>query len=233
MKNWIIILVLLMCFTMSSCIVYQPQMVDVPLISKKNDLRIDAGVSIIPAAQATISYGLTEKIAVQGFGSVKSDKDYYLQLATGVFEKKGNNRVLECYGGFGYGHGEAYNDANPGNLYGDYQLYFGQLNYGMIASEKSNFEAGFGLKAGYLHTNLKDHNYYNISFDDNSIGSNSIVNYKDESFLLEPIGFIRFGGKRLKFNVKLGSSIIYKFTHTDKNLPYAFLNLGFGLNYRL
>jgi hypothetical protein len=39
-------------------------------ISEKNDLRIDAGISLGPSAHTTISYGLTDKIAIQGFGSV-------------------------------------------------------------------------------------------------------------------------------------------------------------------
>jgi hypothetical protein len=49
---------------MSSCIVYQTQTTDIPLISEKHDLRVDAGVSIVPSVHATISYGLTDKIGI-------------------------------------------------------------------------------------------------------------------------------------------------------------------------
>jgi len=49
------------------------------LISKKNDLRVDAGVSIVPSLHATISYGLTDKIAIQGFGSIGTGDRYYFQ----------------------------------------------------------------------------------------------------------------------------------------------------------
>jgi hypothetical protein len=213
---------------MSSCIVYTPVTTDIPLISEKNDLRIDAGVSIVPSANATVSYGLTDKIAVQGFGSIGSDDRYYLQAASGYYQNIGNNKILELYAGAGYGYGNAYNDANPGNLIGDYQLYFVQLNYGKIADEKSNLEIGFGIKTGYLHSNLTDKNYYDWTSEDGPF-----TVFHDDSILIEPTGFMRFGGGRLKFNVKLGSTLIYKFTNTDKNFPYSYVNLGLGLNYRL
>jgi len=203
-------------------------MVDIPLISKKNDVRVDAGVSLLPSANATITYGLTDKIAIQGFGSIGADDRYYFQAATGLYKNKGNNRVLELYGGFGYGYGIAYKDSNPGHLLGDYQLYFGQVNYGRIANESSNFEIGFGIKTGYLHSDLTDKNYYGWISE-----SGPFRIYHDDCLLLEPVGFIRIGGDKLKFSVKLGGTMIYKFTNTEKSFPYGFINLGLGINYRL
>ena len=35
---------------MTSCIIYHPQTTDIPLISAKRDLRLDAGISILPSA---------------------------------------------------------------------------------------------------------------------------------------------------------------------------------------
>ena len=57
--------------------------------------------------------------------------------------------------------------------------------------------------------------------------------YRDDSILFEPAGFMRFGGDKLKFSIKLCGTLMYKFTHTDKNFPYSYINLGLGLNYRL
>jgi hypothetical protein len=212
---------------MAGCIVYHPQTTDIPLICEKRDLRVDAGISLIPSVHTTVSYGLTDKIAIQGYASIGSDNRFYLQTAAGLYNSKGNNRILEVYSGFGYGFGDAYIDANPGNLTGNYQLYFGQLNYGKISGVKSKFEMGFGIKTGYLHSNLADRNYY---FPPSLTGP---YIYRDESILFEPAGFIRIGGDHLKFSVKLGSALIYKFTHTDKHLPYSHFNLGLGVNYRL
>ncbi len=228
MRNRILTLVLLISLTMSSCIVYHPMMSDIPLISEKHDTRIDAGITSIVSANATISYGLTDKIAIQGFGSLRPDNGYYFQAATGLYKNLGGNKIFELYGGFGYGYGDAYKDANPGNLYGDYQLYFGQANFGKIASNNSNFEAGLGIKAGYFHSNLTDENYYNCISE-----TGPFETYRDESFLLEPVGFIRFGGNKLKINLKLGGAFIYKFTNTERGLPYSYFNFGIGLNCRL
>jgi len=79
MKIYILIFQLAVGFIVTSCVVYHPQTTDIPLINKKNDLRIDAGISLIPSAHATISYGLTRSIAVQSFGSFGSDEKYYFQ----------------------------------------------------------------------------------------------------------------------------------------------------------
>src|SRR5690606_29025621 len=153
---------LIVLLIMTSCIVYHPQAIDIPLISEKNDLRIDAGISIVPSAHATVSYGLTDKIALQAFGSLGSDERYYFQGAAGIFRKYDNQKVIELYGGFGYGYGSAYRDANPGDLYGDYQQYFLQVNYRKIDCKFANMDYGFGIKAGLLHSNLTDYNYYDF-----------------------------------------------------------------------
>lgn len=87
---------------------------------------------------------------------------------------------------------------------------------------------GFGLKTGFLHSNLTDKNYYH-SYSE----TGTFTTYEDNSLLIEPSIFLRLGGERLKFNIKLGGCWINKFTHTDKGLPYSPINLGLGLNYRL
>ena len=224
MKISILIVIYILSLSLVSCIVYQPQMVDIPLISEKRDLHIDAGVSVLPATSATVSYGLTDKVAIQGFGSFGADDKYYFQGAAGIFQNRGGNRVIELYGGFGYGHGETYDDANPGSLLGNYQLYFGQLNYGRIASKTSNMEIGCGIKTGYMQTDVNNRNYYN---------SGSYTVYKDHNLLLEPTGIIKFGEGKLRFNVKLGSTFIFNFSQNGKVIPYSRMNLGFGLNFRL
>ena len=210
---------------MTGSAVYQPQAVDIPLINKKNDLRIDAGISNLTSANATISYGLTDKVAVQTFGSYQSGEKFYFQGAIGLYKKQNIQQVMEWYGGFGYGKGDAYNDANPGNLYGNYQQYFIQMNYGKTGCKFAHMDYGFGLKAGLLHSNLTDHHYY-----DNFTEPPFMI-YHDNSLLVEPTVFLRLGGEKLKFKIQLGSCWINKFTHTDKAFPYNVINLGMGLNY--
>jgi hypothetical protein len=228
MKIKITIFEILIVLLLSSCIVYHPQTIDIPLISEKNDLRVDAGISVVPSAHATISYGLTNKVSIQGFGSVGPDDRYYFQAATGLYKKHNKNKVMELYCGYGYGHGDAFKDANPGHLFGNYQLYFAQYNYGIIANEKSNFETGIGIKSGLFHSSLTDKNYYHLYSE-----PGSFITYQDNSLLLEPAGFIRIGGKKLRLSINLGGAILYKLTNSDKSIPNSYLNLGLGLNYRL
>jgi hypothetical protein len=214
-------------FVVTSCVVYHPQSTDIPLISKKNDLRIDAGISLFPSAYATISYGLTSKIAIQSFGSFGSDDKYYFQGAVGYFKDLGRQKVMEIYGGLGYGYGEVRDNVNPGYLFGNYQLYFTQFNFGKVEYAFANLDIGFALKAGYLYTDLTDKNYYDYYPIDEI--SNE---YFDSNLLLEPTIFGRIGGKKLKFNLKVGSCWIYKFTDRTHHFPYSYYNVSLGLNYR-
>ena len=225
-KLWVIACTLIL--TMSGCVIYNPQMTDIPLIAHKGDLRVDAGISIVTSAHASVSYGLTDKIAIQGFGSIGEDKRHYLQGAAGIYQNKSNNTVLETYAGAGYGHGVGFVFAGDGRVSGNYQLYFGQVNYGKIASESSNFETGVSIKAGYLHSNLTDENYYEYTSEYGPFGK-----LQDESILFEPSAFMRMGGKKIRFNLKVGGAFIHKFTNTSKKLPYSHLNIGLGINYRL
>ena len=222
----LIVIVVLVSSMLLSCMVH-PQMTDIPLINKKKDLRVDAGISAPPAAFATISYGLTDKIAIQAFGSIGSDNRYYFQAAGGIYQKRQNHFLMEVYSGFGYGQGEAFILGMDERLRGNYQIYFGQINYGKVATERSNIEYGFGLKAGYLHSNLIDYNFWEKNETD------LFQEYNDENIVLEPSSFVRFGGNRLKITLKCSANYIYKFTHKDKHLPYNMFSLGLGINYRL
>jgi len=229
MKNKLVILIFLTSIYLISCTVYQPNLADIPLISSKHEIRVDAGGSLVPPkVNATISYGLTDKIAVQTFGNTDGYKGYFIQGALGYYKNLGENKIMEIYGGYGSGHGDAYVDANPGNLIGHYQTYFTQFNLGKVNGSFAHVDYGIGVKAGLLHSNLADKNYYGTTNPAN--GSN--MNYKDNSLLIEPTGFIRFGGERLKVNFKLGGCWMYKFTNTIRHLPYSPANLGIGLNYK-
>lgn len=226
MNRKILIYPFLVFLLMPTSCVYKPQVVDIPLIEKKNDLRIDAGISCIPSAQATVSYGLTDKIAVQAFGCVGSGKRYYLQGAIGTYKNLGNKNIMEVYGGFGRGYGSAESQANGGNLYGNYQLYYVQFDYGRVNCRFAHMDYGFGIKSGYFHTSLTDYNYYDVT-------SGPFEIYKDKSLLVEPTFFVRLGGEKVRFCLKLGTSLIFKCTHKDNSLPYIPANVGLALNFRL
>jgi hypothetical protein len=223
MKTDTFILGISILISLNSCGFYQVQMVDIPLISHKKDLRLDIGASIIPSAYATVSYGLTNELSIQSYIRISDKNKYYIQEALGFYKKLTDNKVLEWYNGVGYGYGNAYNDANPGNLTGNYHQIFTQLNYGKTNCQFANMDIGIGFKAGYIGaTLLNDNNYYEPF---------QISNVESHSLLFEPQAFVRLGGKRLKFSTKLGYGVLFKLFKTNKELPYEPLNIGIGLNY--
>lgn len=225
MKRVLVCLVLVMLMMMS-CVVYHPHVVDIPLLAKKGDARLNGGISLLKY-HGTLSVAVSDKIAVQAFGDLNGDHQYYLQQAVGYYKDLGNKKVREIYTGFGYGYGDAYNDAKAGDLYGNYQVYFTQFNFGKIDCEFANADLGFAFKAGILHSKLTDRNYYATEFPYESSGI-----YRDNCFLIEPQGFIRIGGEKMKICLQAATTGIYKFTNKDLWFPYFIFNFGLGFNYR-
>ena len=229
--NCIIVLLLLMA---TSC-AYYPHLTGVPLINKKGDTKIEGGFTIAPSATATVSHGLTDKIAIQAAGAIGGgagfyyDSDtrgksvYYLQGATGLFKSRENRNVLELYGGFGFGYGYSENH-DIGEKFGNYQVYFAQFNFGKANSEIKNTDYGLGLKMGYIHANMTE----NRNFDNDFKPPYST--YKYDGVLVEPQLFFRIGGEKLKFQTTIGACGIFR--NTNNQFPIFPLNLGLGLSYR-
>jgi len=227
MKRCIICLLIAITALTTSC-AYYPHLTGTPLIKEKGDTRIEGGLTLYsPSAQASFSRGLTEKLAFQVAASIGYD-DYYTQGALGYFKNINNKTVMELYGGVGFGHGDAYKDANPGHLRGNYQIYFAQFNIGNIEKKLANLEYGIGLKPGYLHSKMTDANYFFIS--ENYSKTDSYPVYSLNGFIFEPTVFLRFGGKNLKFNIALGKCWMVQLTHTDKTFPVG-SNFGIGVSY--
>lgn len=214
-----------MIFT-SSCCVYYPQSTDIPLIKQKNDLRIDAGVSLIPSINTSVSYGISNRFAIQAFGSVGTDRSKYFQLAPGMYKNFPNKFVTELYTGFGAGYGDAYRDAIPGRLYGNFELYFLQLDFGRNDCRFLNMDYGFGIKSGCFHSKLTDRNYHEFY---SMNGPFDILD--DYSMLIEPMAIVRFGWKNFKFNIKAEACTILRITNPDRYIPTQPFNIGLGLNY--
>ena len=230
MDKKLIIIVSALVLLLISCGVYHPQMADIHLIDHKGDLRIGVGTSIVPAAYTTISSGLTDKFALQAFGSVGTNK-YYFQISPGIYKKQQSKHVLELYSGFGYGHG--YENKHPEGpilnptIYGNYQIYFTQFNWGKNKIESGGLDWGFGIKGGLIHSNLTDQNFYNIYSEAGPFPKN-----KENNILLEEMFFFRIGFKKVKLSCKLGLSNAFKLKYQDKPIPTSFINIGIGFDFR-
>ena len=220
-KSTIIVVALML---LTNCASYYPQGVDIPLIKEKGDIRIDAGYFLAPNFQgstnfggnATISAGLTNMLAVQGYASTDMLFRSHLQGALGLFKGFENKTVMEMYAGYGYGAGlESDNSSNK--IRNSYHLAFTQFNIGKTDLGGSHIDYGLGLKGGYLHNN----NLVEIS--DNSPFQ------KRNGYIVEPSVFFRFGGKKVKFSTRVN----YLWTEAIRSDYYFPLSVSLGVNFHL
>ena len=223
-KTFIIIFISTFLLLLNSCVTYYyPQAVDVPLIKEKGDFRLDVGGFIIPkinptnesdssvladmGIHSTFSAGITDLLATQTFVSLDVLLRVHLHGALGLYKAFDNNTVMELYCGFGYGNGFLSGMHSEGK--DDYLLSFAQFNIGHSGSGKSNTDFGLGLKGGYLHTNSVNGDFY-----------------KKNGWVFDPSIFIRFGGNKAKYNIKL----IYMWTDTVAEQYYFPLSMSMGVN---
>jgi len=219
--KYTIIVVSVMLLT--SCAAYYPQVVDIPLIKEKGDIRIDAGCFLAPNFQgsanfgghATISAGLTNMLAVQGYASTDVLFRNHIQGALGLFKGFGSKTVMEMYAGYGYGAGLE-SDDNSNKKRNSYHLAFTQFNIGKTDLGRAHIDYGLGLKGGYLHNNL-------VEISDNSPFQ------KKNGYIVEPSVFFRFGGKKVKFSARIN----YLWTEVIKNNYYFPLSVSMGVNFHL
>lgn len=217
-------LIIISAIFFTGCVIY-PQTFDIPLISEKNELKIDGGVSVIPSASATVTFGLTDKTAVQASGNIGSD-NHYLQGAVGIYKNYRTNNVMEVYAGLGSGYGDAYQSSMPGNLAGNYRIGFAQFNIGQRKLDFANMDIGAGLKTGLINSNLTDKNYFQWYGE-----YGPFPDYHDVSFLVQPSIVARLGGKNLKFSMKASYLWLHSFSENERHIPYSRYNVGIGLNY--
>lgn len=219
---WILFLALSMAF--SSCGIYYPQSVDMPLLEAKNDCRIDAGVNVT-GVHASIAYGLTDHIALQTHCNSIFAEDHYMQIAPGWYHKF-DKSVMEIYCGYGAGRGTRHyapHVLGGGSLTGNYFLYFAQLDYGRNHLWDKNIDLAFGVKGMYVDGSAKS------EWDEGCIRHTDM--YRGANFLIEPAAEMRFGWDHLKFSVSVG----YIVPITNSILFDAKYNSNFfgtiGLNY--
>ena len=221
---------------LNGCVAYYPQVVDIPMIKHKGDIRINAGGFFIPNLNATtdesgfhavsdvgfhetFSAGITDLLAVQSYLSVDGLFRIHVQGALGVYKGFENNTVVESYSGFGYGNGFG-SALFRESLKDNYYLAFTQFNIGKTNIGAKHIDYGLGLKSGYLFTSLVE----TAPLDN----ADNII-YKKDGWIIEPSLFFRFGGKRVKFC----TTVNYLWTESIIDKYYFPLNVSMGVNIRI
>lgn len=231
------LIITLVAATLSSCSIYHPQAVDIPLIDHAGDSRIDVAGSVSNSDMAlngTYSYGFTNCIAGQVHFNV-SDHMFCGQLAGGAYKPFGDHGVLEGYVGYnsGYVKSEAdVDDASSLNSKYQYDGYFavpfGQINIGW---KWPHLDLGLGLKVGSY---IPDINYNEYSYDQNGNKNLSISEqYTEKNLLIEPQFILRVGSEHFKWCFKaqfskIGSVDSWNIGTT--NLTYDTFSISSGLN---
>lgn len=206
----------------SSCTIYEPQMVSIPLISEKNEVQLDAGVSALGGVYGSVAFAPAQHVALQVYGAVYPENTNF-QGAVGYATKTESNLNFEIYGGFGTGKGTEYTEDNTTTYSNaDYSIYFVQANIGQTNISDAHIDYGFGFKAGTFNASIKDNLY------------TTIEPYYTNGILIEPQAFVRMGGERFKVGFQMNGTKIFIDTVKDPlfNEFYLPFNFGLSLNYR-
>ena len=213
-----IYIVLILPMALIGCVAYYPQAVDIPLIKEKGDLRIDGGFAT-PSfpfyVHGTVSYGLTNVMATQVYGSLDFYGRYCIQGAVGFFKKFESENIIEFYGG--YRHGNTFKfDVNFNN-----HLAFAQFNIGKTNQGKLNMDYGLGLRSGYLRVNFEEYLF----------GGNNTP-HSANGLVIEPSVFFRFGNEEKKIGFKI-NYLYTKIVEEHYRWPFSIsLSTNFSISTR-
>lgn len=201
---------------LSSCSIYHPQAVDIPLINHAGDTRIDAGLGVsswvfpdVMTFNLTGSYGINDWLAAQAHINYGGD-NVYGQVAPGAYLPLGEHGLLEGYAGLGMGSAwrkrvDATAQSDTGTSHhnfdysGRYSVPFGQVNIGWHDLTGAHIDLALGLKAGAYLPSFTYRSYENAE----ATTPSTVERYTTPSALLEPQLLFRIGSERVKFCLRL------------------------------
>lgn len=234
MKRVLLFSAAVLCLLLvSSCSIYHPHAVEMPMISHQGEVHADASVAmsgwLLPdvfTLNTTLSYGLTDWMAVQGHANYGGENAYG-QLAAGAYKQTAGHFLIDAY--LGYGYGGAWRERNENNNYeysGTYHLPFVQLDCGWIDLGKAHFDVGFGLKGGLFFPDFEYHSY-----DENGVEKPSgYEHFTTMRYLVEPLLQMRVGSERVKFRLGLGLGFLDNVDEASK-FTYDFYTLSGGVTF--
>lgn len=237
MKNLLVALFSLM-FLASSCVMYHPQTVDLPLLQHRGDLRADFSVAVSPLFVAptvdfngSLAYGITDHIGSQLYASIADAQNGYLQFAAGGFQSLSDYAVVEGY--LGYGHGWSHYTYTPldqnllGTASGSCQLYYAQTNIGWVGLLADVLDFGVGLKGGLFKPNFS-----NVQHDAKGQVVSTTAAVKGRT-LFEPQLMLRLGGEHVKLRIGMAFTLFPAKPIDSYEFNFSPLTLSLGINYRL
>lgn len=246
MKANRITLVAIATLLITSCSIYHPQSVDIPLINHRGDTRIDASMGasvwlILPDVvtfNTTASYGFNDWLCGQVHANYGGE-NFYLQAAPGAYLPLGGKAVAEAYIGYGYGgawqdnrqsssseSSESSESSNGGHTYnGNFTLPFVQLNIGW--HNLGPMHIAFGLKSGVFQPDFEYHSYSS----DGTENPSGYEHYMTPNALVEPQLQVGIGSDLAKFTVRMGYSWLSDLESGSSKMHHDFFSLSAGLTF--
>jgi hypothetical protein len=193
-------------------------------MSYKNEMHFSGGITLPAGAAVSATYSPFNHVAFQIHGFVTPDEGQHLQGIAGYYWSNGSPFRFEIYGGLAKGQGKTIKASNPGFLKGDYKTYFTQFNLGQTTFGHKQIEYGLGIKTGLFDVEVTDNGFYE------SDGLDPVY-YHNRYILIEPVAFVRFGGKGLKTGLQINGASLINAIAGQRQIPYHTLSLGLSLNY--
>ena len=220
----------------TSCIMYHPHNVDLPLLQERGDLRIEGSISAsLPtlagtSANLSVAYAVLPNVGVTAYGTLGDMQNRYGQLGAGTFWPLTPHTVLEAYVGYGGGYSYHTNTRTTGVkrvVEGPYSLMFTQLDYGWAGIADETMDVAFGIKSGLLNSH-----WTNNLYDTTGVAMNDPETLERPFFLLEPQVQFRVGGPHLKFSINMAYAVIFDWPTDNEFFNYERLSISAGINYR-
>ena len=201
---------------------YKPNAIHSPLLKEKGEFNMSAilGLSGCAATNLQASYALSDHAGIMIDGmyhfrhtNKEESVDERLNMlfgeaGAGYFSKFGNqnNKLFQCYGGFGYGRTSDvidYNDQPDPQANASYVNVFFQPGVAIISNR---FEVAFDLRANYIqmfNINAYLYNQFEWWNTDSKFHSDTTLNFMN----LEPTITLKIGGKKLKGFLQTGLTL--------------------------
>lgn len=223
---------------LSSCSVYHPQVVDIPLLHEERQVQAHVSAScteaaiFAPSVNATISAAITNHLGMQAFADVSSHDHYYAHLAGGCFTMLTDHMVLEGYVGMGFGNGHVNGSrvvgthTNRDGLTTRFTEEFLQLNWGMVNVANTTLDFGIGVRGGMLDNDTDECCYYE-HYEEKPDRS-----YHEHHLFAEPQVMVRYGWDRLRFSVQYAYGFVQHEEGVTRHFPIHRSCYSIGLSYR-
>lgn len=236
MKNFGILLLVVVGFASCNPKFYTPNTQNVPLISKKGEtsLTLSGNGNQVEFQGA---YGIGKNIAIKANGGlfIPADLDNgnggsgkFVELGGGYFKPITENWIFESYGILGFG---TFENHLPSTKI-DYPQTNGNISANLL---RVGVQPNFGYKSKYFSAAVSSR-FVNLSYSKikgdlnfNSLAQTAYLENNSSNFMIEPALTVRGGFEKVKLQLQYGYS--FNLSNKDFMQDKTFLTIGLNVNF--